>query len=137
MKTYAQLLCLALPLFLASCANTQTPALPSQNSPVGAESSIYNLKDLDTPPKAKSPRATPLYPFSLKKAGIQGEAIIRFVVDVSGSVRDVEVVSANHPAFGRAAADAVAKWRFQPGIKNGQPVNTRMQIPIGFYINEK
>jgi protein TonB len=66
---------------------------------------------------------------------MDGEAVIRFVVDVSGSVRDVEIVSANHPGFGKAAADAIAKWKFKPGIKNGRPVNTRMQVPISFNLD--
>jgi TonB family protein len=135
MKKFAQSLCLALPLLLASCTNTQTSAPSALLPPDSTDSTVYHLKDLDTRPEPKSTKAFPEYPHALKKAGVAGQAIISFVVDVSGSTRDVEIVSATHPAFGRAAADAVAKWKFKPGVKDGRPVNTRMQVPVGFNLN--
>lgn len=39
--------------------------------------------------------------------------------------------------FAAAAVEAVSKWKFAPGEKGGQKVNTRMQIPIVFTLGEK
>jgi len=38
--------------------------------------------------------------------------------------------------FAEAATAAVAKWKFKPGRKDRQPVNTHMQVPILFTLNE-
>ena len=99
------------------------------------EGKIYDLKELDEMPSVKGRRAGPIYPFELMKAGISGEAILRFVVDTQGHTRDIEVVETNHPSFGQAAAEAIAKWNYTPGKKDGAAVNARMQIPVGFTIN--
>jgi TonB family protein len=137
------LLCLALPWLLASCASrtpsvsrpatTQAVYLP----PLASDVPVFDLKQLDQAPAPEGPRARPVYPFELKKKRIEGEAIIKFIVDTDGATRNIEISQASHPAFGKAAADAVSQWRFTPGIKNGQPVNTRLQIPISFNLNQR
>jgi TonB family protein len=32
-----------------------------------------------------------------------------------------------------AAMEAVGKWRFAPGTKDGQPVNTQIDIEVSFH----
>lgn len=123
-------------LLLASCASSGGSREPSPAAAPGAtDGKIYNLGELDRPPSVRGRRSPPDYPFELKKNGIQGETLVRFVVDTQGKVRDIEIVWADHPGFGKAAADAVAKWKFNPGKKGGVLVNTRMQLPIGFHLN--
>ena len=34
----------------------------------------------------------------------------------------------------QAAVDGVSKWIFKPGMKDGHPVNVRMEVPIQFDI---
>ncbi|MGH8019724.1 MAG: TonB family protein [Opitutaceae bacterium] len=74
----------------------------------------------------------PAFPAELVADHLSGQATVRLVVRADGSVTDVEVVSASHPAFGFAAATAVAEWQFTPGQKNGEKVNTVVQIPMQF-----
>jgi TonB family protein len=45
-------------------------------------------------------------------------------------------VRATHPEFGDAAVDAVAQWKFKPGILRERVVNTHMQVPVVFVVNE-
>lgn len=142
MKTPLHLLCLALPLLLASCASSTTPiSRPAAQAlylpPLPSDAPVHNLKDLDQAPTAQGRRAAPLYPFELKKKGIKGEAVIKFIVDTDGATRNIEISEASHPAFGKAAADAISLWRFTPGIKDGQRVNTRLQIPMSFNLNNR
>jgi TonB family protein len=35
-----------------------------------------------------------------------------------------------------AAVDAVRRWQFKPGMKDGRPVATQLQVPIVFTPNE-
>jgi periplasmic protein TonB len=97
---------------------------------------VFNLKDLDQRPEPRGVRANPVYPFEMKRAGIPGEVVLRFIVDANGDVRDVEVVSSSQREFESPAVQAVLKWKFKPGKKGGKAVNTRMQIPINFNLND-
>jgi TonB family protein len=114
-------------------ASSPSPSAPEKTS----EDEVYNLRDLDQKPEPKRPQAPPVYPFDLKRKEIQGKAMVQFVIDTKGKVRDVEIIEASHAAFGRAAVDAVSQWKFTPGIKDGKPVNTRMRIPVNFNLNSK
>ncbi|MBK8475066.1 MAG: TonB family protein [Opitutaceae bacterium] len=94
---------------------------------------IFNQRDLDRVPVAAN-RVNPRYPFELKRQGLAGKVVLRFVVDSRGDVSDVEVVSANYPEFGVSAAEALLKWKFKAGMKDGNRVNTRMEIPMNFAV---
>ena len=77
-------------------------------------------------------RNNPQYPFELRQQGITGSAVVEFIVSTTGDVVEAHAVSATHPAFGAAAVAAVYRWKFKPAVRNGRPVNVRMQIPVGF-----
>jgi protein TonB len=55
-----------------------------------------------------------------------------FQVDTSGRVVDPRVAKSTDPAFDRAALEAVRQWRFEPGTRDGEPVQFKMKIPITF-----
>lgn len=81
-------------------------------------------------------RVQPVYPFELKRVGISGEAEVEFIVDHEGLVREAGVVSATREEFGRAAVDAIYKWQWAPGIKNGRTVSARMRQTFYFAIED-
>jgi protein TonB len=74
----------------------------------------------------------PPYPFDERQQGREGVVVVRFVVTRAGATAQVEAVSATSPAFARAALEAVAQWRFEPGRKNGRRVNVLMEVPVNF-----
>jgi TonB family protein len=76
------------------------------------------------------------YPTAMRKSGIQGAAVVDFIVDEAGAAREVHAVQATNSEFAAAAVNSVAQWRFKPGEKNGQPVRTHMQVPISFSLND-
>lgn len=73
----------------------------------------------------------PAYPYSLQSDGTSGRAEIEVVVDRTGRVLFPRVVSATNDDLGYAAA-AAAHMRYQPGQKNGQPVDCRLTITINY-----
>jgi TonB family protein len=95
--------------------------------------SLYAMKDLDEKPKAVY-RAQPKYPAELKVLGMEGEALMCFVVGADGAVREVEIENATNEAFGVAAKKALEQWKFKPGQKDGVTVNTRIAQPFVFSI---
>ncbi len=92
---------------------------------------IFNTADLDDRPKPLAQRSA-IYPRSLKTDGLTGQAEIEFIVDRDGRVLFPRIVSASHEDFGWAAATAVAQWKFNPPIRNGQRVDVRMTVPVMF-----
>ncbi len=87
----------------------------------------------DVPPRVTH-QESPVYPVQMRYVGLRGDVTVRFVVDTEGRVRNPFVLSSTNPAFNQPAIDGILKWRFEPGIKKGVPVNVRMQVPIVFQI---
>jgi len=93
----------------------------------------YNPSELDQKPKVAA-QERPIYPAEMSQARVGGEAMVDFIVDTEGTVRNAVARSATHPAFASAAVKAVDRWRFDPGQKDGQTVATRMAVPVIFKV---
>jgi protein TonB len=78
-------------------------------------------------------RIIPAYPERARRLGIEGQVVLRFVVDQAGSVeRDIEVIS-SLPMLDQAAIEAVRHWRFSPARdRNGNPVRVLVSVPLRF-----
>ena len=88
-----------------------------------------------TPPTALY-QPLPEYPLELRKAGVTGRAVVEFVVSEAGEVVEAHAVTATHPLFAAAAVDAILRSKFTAPLKNGSPINARMQIPVDFNLAE-
>ncbi len=96
---------------------------------------MVDSRKLDLLPKLKfQPR--PVFPFEMRQAGIGGSVLVDFVVDSKGETKNVSAVHFSNPAFAHAAVDAVRKWRFEAGRKDGQSVSSRIQVPVLFEVAE-
>ncbi len=74
----------------------------------------------------------PVYPEAFLKQGVEGYAVIAFLVDLDGTPRQCQVAEATDAAFGEAARQAIAQWRFSPPEFRGKPGPILMQLPIDF-----
>ncbi len=100
----------------------------------GTGSGLGNLFDLAALDQAPVPtfQPQPIYPYDLRRSGINGSVVIEFVATADGNVANARAVRSTHQRFEEAALQAVRRWRFKPGTKDGVPVNTRMQVPVTF-----
>jgi protein TonB len=98
------------------------------------ELEVFELADLDKIPNPLH-RVAPTYPYEMKQAGISGGTRIIFIVDENGRVRSPRIDSSTHREFEQASIDAVLQWRFEPGMKDGRAVRTRMMLPLKFNLN--
>lgn len=79
----------------------------------------------------------PPYPTRLIQREIEGSAKIRVLIGTDGRVRQASVVSATHPAFGRAAVkQARRKWRFIPAMRGDEKVEEWQTLTIIFRLDE-
>ncbi len=95
---------------------------------------LFTSDLLDQVPQATY-QPPPQYPHEAKRAGLTGSALVGFIVDTNGDVRDAHVIRSSSPGFEEAALQAIRKWRFRPGVKGGRNVNTKMNQPFSFTLN--
>ena len=94
----------------------------------------FDLSDLDQAPTVIS-SISPKYPPELLRARVEGTVVLLFVVDESGRVLEPRVESTTHPAFEQPALEAVRRWKFRPGSREGTSVRTYMRLPMRYRIN--
>lgn len=86
----------------------------------------------------KSPKlihyVEPAFSSSSKEAFVEGVVRISTVVKTDGVPYDIHVSKGLNSEEDQKAMEAVGKWRFQPGTKNGQPVNVRVTVEVEFHL---
>ena len=113
--------------------NSKEPS-PSSGGFVGGLE-VFDISKLDRLPEVKF-RTAAHYPFEMRRAGVTGEVVVEFIVDTNGNVTNAHATKSSRPEFEANAVSSVSKWKFKPGQKGGRNVNTRMQVPIVFTLNE-
>ena len=80
--------------------------------------------------------ATPAYPDMLRQAGVEGEAVVSFVVDTLGRVdlATFKVIHKTHELFATAVKNALPKMRFIPAETSRGRVRQLVQQPFSFSI---
>lgn len=73
-----------------------------------------------------------IYPSVALQTGIEGKVYVRAMVNEAGVVTQTEILKGIGAGCDEAAADAVAKTKFKPGIQRGKPVKVQITIPIVF-----
>jgi protein TonB len=117
-----------------SCFSTSSALLATGEDRLQIE--IFDVIKVDQMPVVKS-RATPVYPFEMRRKKIEGDVVVDFIVTTEGNVVNAFAARSSRVDFEATAINAVCKWKFAPGMKNGRPVNTHMQVPIVFSLNKK
>jgi len=78
-------------------------------------------------------RINPRYPEQARKNRIQGEVILKALVDKKGDCRVMEIVSSPDPLLSEAAREAVEQWKYEPGRSaTGEIVEAEMAITVKF-----
>jgi len=105
--------------------------LPKQLKPYAAAQPVRVGGNVRAPRKEQDVR--PIYPASMRAAGLTGVVPIEAIIGRDGTVSSVRVLSAQvHPDFAIAAVDAVRQWRFTPTLLNGVPVEVVMTVSVRF-----
>lgn len=84
-----------------------------------------------TPPKVLH-KVDPTYSKEAEREMVQGTALYRIVVDKSGRPRDIELLSPIGYGLDERGTEAIRKWVFAPGMKDGMPVSILAQIEVTF-----
>lgn len=96
----------------------------------GVEDMLENMADLDQKPRIVY-QPGPMLDAKLRKAAPATVYVI-FIVNKNGRVESPKVQKSSNPIFDRSALNAVKQWKFEPGMRGGEPVRFRMKVPITF-----
>jgi TonB family protein len=85
-----------------------------------------------TPPQATySPEA--IYTEEARRASLAGDVVLNVTVTETGAVAAVTVVKGLGKGLDENAIEAVKKWKFKPGMKDGKPVRTQVAVEVSFH----
>jgi TonB family protein len=128
-------------LFYPISATGQISAPPSQATPVatytpdsnngGFGGGAYRIGGGVSGPSVLS-KVEPEYSEEARKAKWQGTVILQLVVNERGLPQQMKVVRSLGLGLDQKAIEAVAKWRFKPGMKDGKPVPVIATIEVNF-----
>ncbi|WP_182118864.1 energy transducer TonB [Acidovorax sp. FHTAMBA] len=103
------------------------PAPPAPAAPPRIELPSSDAAYLNNP--------RPSYPAISKRMGEQGKVVLRVLIGTDGLPQKVEVsTSSGFDRLDRQAQDAVMRWRFVPGKRNGVPEAMWNLVPINFVL---
>jgi len=69
-----------------------------------------------------------------KEAFIEGTVKISTVITAEGRPSETRIVHGLNAEEDRTAVEALKQWRFQPGTKDGKPVNVRVIVEVAFHL---
>jgi periplasmic protein TonB len=77
-------------------------------------------------------KVDPEYSEEARKAKYSGTVLLYIEVDQTGHARNLRIVKGIGLGLDEKAIEAVNKWRFKPGMKDGKPVAVAAQIEVNF-----
>jgi periplasmic protein TonB len=77
-------------------------------------------------------KVEPEYSEEARKAKFQGTVVLSIIVDPSGKARDIRVLRPLGLGLDEKAIEAVMKWRFKPGLKDGAAVPVQATVEVNF-----
>lgn len=77
------------------------------------------------------------YPDEARIAGVQGKVFVKATINTDGKVVNAEIVKSDSEKLNEASLRAIAKTKFNAGIKDGEKVVAEVTIPIMFQLKDK
>ena len=108
-----------LPNLMDSPGKTPAPVLQILNVSQGVSRGLL----------VKKPQ--PTYPVEAMHMHIEGAVQLSASITKNGDIAAVKILSGD-PQLARAAVDAVKRWKYQPYLLNGEPVEIQTQITVNF-----
>jgi TonB family protein len=100
-----------------------------------APAGLYTVGNGVSPPRLRS-KVEPDYT-EARRSRLEGAVLLRMVVGSDGNARDPRVLRSLGLGLDENAIAAVSNWQFEPGVKDGQPVNVIAQVEVNFRLVDK
>jgi TonB family protein len=77
-------------------------------------------------------KVDPKYPQSIIEQHVDGEVVLYAIVRKDGSVDNIQLVRKLDPQLDKYSMEALARWKFRPGTRDGVPIDVEMVVHIPF-----
>ena len=77
-------------------------------------------------------KVEPEYSEEARKKKYQGSVLLYIQVDPQGKAINIRVLHSLGLGLDEKAIQAVKKWKFRPGFKDGKPVTVEAQVEVNF-----
>ncbi|WP_435635032.1 energy transducer TonB [Pseudomonas solani] len=113
-----------------AAASAPQPA-PAQQVAIAAK--LPKAEVVIDQPSFLTPPKPPIYPAQARRRNQQGVVLVEVRLDERGGLREMKLLrSSGIESLDEAAINAVASWRFRAEVQDGEPVPSRVRIPIEF-----
>ena len=122
----------------AGSAQSAPLSIPTVGSAAGSGpiTGPFDMGQVDHVPRITA-RPSPAYPRSARRRGVQGWVKVRFMVDRHGMPGQARVLESLPPGvFDDSVLKILPRWRFEPGIKSGQAVDTWVVTTVRFQLTD-
>src|ERR1035441_9265607 len=82
-------------------------------------------------------KVEPEYSEEARKSKLEGTVLLKVEITPEGKATNIKVLHALGMGLDEKAVECVTKWRFKPGMKDGEPVTLDAQIEVNFRLLEK
>lgn len=84
-------------------------------------------------------RQTPKYPPKAARDGVEGYVVLSFSISTTGQAINIEIVDAQPKGiFEREARKALKRWKYQPQLMDGKPVEVHhQQVQLDFKLDSE
>jgi TonB family protein len=110
-------------------ARAPRPGPKMQGSPLPAD--VYRVGGGVSAPSLLS-KVEPQYTEEARATKIQGTTVVGVDIGPDGIARNFEILRSLEPGLDTKAIEAIQRWRFKPGTKDGAPVTVRATIEVNF-----
>jgi TonB family protein len=121
----------AMMLILMATGQFSAWAFLPQGAGQAREETVYRVGDGVTPPKVLS-KVEPEYTEEARDAKIEGMVVLLVEIHPDGRAHNIRVRKDLRKDLDLKAIEAVEKWTFEPGKKDGKPVAVAATIEINF-----
>ncbi len=81
-------------------------------------------------------RVEPKYTDDARENKISGSVVLGLTVDHQGLPQNIQVRKSLYPSLDQSAIEAAGKMRFEPAMKNGQPVSMLITVEMNFMMEQ-
>jgi TonB family protein len=110
-----------------------TPSITAPPAPAPKEEDVHAALPVGADVKEARLLSSvlPEYPLAARQGHVEGDVVVRMVVDKGGNVSDMKVVSG--PLILRQAAlVALHHWKYEPSTVDGHPIPVQVSVKISF-----
>lgn len=96
------------------------------------ETHVFRLEEVDERPGIVA-TFEPNFPYRMANSNVYfGEVVLELIVSSDSTVAEVKVLNSSHSGFESSAISWAKMTKWRPAKRNGEPVSSRVRIPVEF-----